>query len=240
VSTATISAAPAAPLPSAWEDCVDIFYAPGEVFARRRDGRFALALLVFTVLMTLLFFLSQRALAPIFDAQFADAMAKAGDGSSAWGRDRLEWLRVVSDRIGVLSFGIGLPLGTFALAMVVLAVARLAEIPLGPGGAVVAAVFSQYPRLIELAAGVAQGIILPPERLTSFYSISFSLARVLEPTGAPPLALAFAARVDVFTLWATLLLVISLRRLAGASAREAWFVAGILWLLGVLPVLLRS
>lgn len=240
MSTTTLSAAPAAPLPSAWEDCIDVFYAPGDVFARRRDGRFALALLVLTVLMTFFFFLSQRTLAPIFDAQFADAMARAAEGGSQWGRDRMEWLRVVSDRIGLLSFGIGLPIGAFVLAVLVLAVARLSEIRLTPGHAVVAAILSQYPRLIEQALNVAQGIVLPPEQLTSFYSVSLSLARVLEHTGAHPLALAFAARVDVFTLWATVLMVIALRRLAGATLQNACFAAGILWLLGVIPVLLRA
>ena len=32
-----------------WEDFVDIFYAPSSVFARRSDGKFGMALLLFVI-----------------------------------------------------------------------------------------------------------------------------------------------------------------------------------------------
>ncbi|MBV9110951.1 MAG: YIP1 family protein [Gemmatimonadetes bacterium] len=238
MSTTLASAAPPQRTPAAWEDCLDVFYDPAAVFDRRRDGRFALALLVLTVGMTFFFFLSQHTLSAVFDAQFARAME--AQGTSGWGRERMEWMRTLADRVGVLSFGVGLPLGVLLLAACTLGAARVADIPLAPGGALVAAVFSQYPRLLEQAANVVQGMVLPPERLASFYSVSFSLARVLEPLGVHPLALAFAARVDLFTLWSTALMVVALRRLAGATAAQAWYAAGLLWLLGVVPVLMRA
>ena len=36
---------------SLWEDFIEIFFAPSAVFARRRDGRFWLALIVYTLLI---------------------------------------------------------------------------------------------------------------------------------------------------------------------------------------------
>jgi hypothetical protein len=66
------------PEPAArWEDFIDIFVSPREVFARRADGSFALPLIVATVLIVALFFVMQSALATAFDAEFQRGMAQA-------------------------------------------------------------------------------------------------------------------------------------------------------------------
>ena len=44
MSDAPVSVAP--PKAAAWEDVLDIFYAPTEVFERRRDGKYLIAMLV--------------------------------------------------------------------------------------------------------------------------------------------------------------------------------------------------
>src|ERR671932_2052109 len=55
---------------SVWEDFIDIFYAPSQVFERRRDGRFGLALLVLALLTGILFYIFYRNTTAIWDAQF--------------------------------------------------------------------------------------------------------------------------------------------------------------------------
>ena len=63
--------------PSVWEDFVDIFIAPAEVFARREDGRFGIALLVLAVLITVLAIGTRSLMQPVFDAEFNRQMALA-------------------------------------------------------------------------------------------------------------------------------------------------------------------
>src|SRR5688572_22813679 len=71
--------APVAPAPpaSVWEDFIDIFYAPRQVFLRRIDGRFGLALLVNTVLIAVLYYMSSIVLASVFEAEMRRGMEAA-------------------------------------------------------------------------------------------------------------------------------------------------------------------
>ena len=70
--------ATASPTPSKagiWEDFIDIFMQPSQVFERRRDGKFGLALLALVVLSGVLFFALRNGIAPIMDAEMAKAAA---------------------------------------------------------------------------------------------------------------------------------------------------------------------
>ena len=61
--------------PGLWEDFIDIFYQPSQVFERRREGKFGLALLVLVVISGILFFALRNGIAPIMDAEMAKAAA---------------------------------------------------------------------------------------------------------------------------------------------------------------------
>jgi len=58
-----------------WEDFIDIFYQPSQVFERRRDGKFGMALLALVILSGVLFLALKNGLAPVMDAEMAKAAA---------------------------------------------------------------------------------------------------------------------------------------------------------------------
>ena len=60
-----------------WEDFIDIFYAPSQVFARREHGNFWVPLIVVTLLAGVLFYLNSGLFRPMVDAEFDRAMATA-------------------------------------------------------------------------------------------------------------------------------------------------------------------
>ena len=71
--------APAAPPPeraALWEDFLEIFIKPADVFERRRASGFAIPLLVLTVLFAVLFFGLKGAFQPMMDAENARAIAR--------------------------------------------------------------------------------------------------------------------------------------------------------------------
>ena len=71
-STANAAVAPAKS-PSFWEDVIDIFYQPAEVF-RRREGKSSWPPLLFVAIaMGVIVFATFNVLQPIFDAEFARA-----------------------------------------------------------------------------------------------------------------------------------------------------------------------
>ena len=74
-------------------------------------------------------------------------------------------------------------------------------------------------------------------KFRGMYSISFSPARFMDPDTTSPILLAFAGRVDIFVLWSTVLLAIGLHVLGRVPRTQAYIVAAVVWLLGVLPAL---
>lgn len=62
-----------APGPS---DLAEIYYAPAEVFERRRNGGFWLPLIVLVVASVVIFYATRNLMQPVFDAEWARAAAK--------------------------------------------------------------------------------------------------------------------------------------------------------------------
>ena len=59
------------------EDFVDIFYAPSQVYDRRRDGNFGLALVLLCVLGAVIFFATRAVLEPVYDATYEMSIREA-------------------------------------------------------------------------------------------------------------------------------------------------------------------
>lgn len=80
-------------------------------------------------------------------------------------------------------------------------------------------------RLLSVPAAIAQAPLQPAEvpRL-----LPSSLAALL-PATASPIAQAAASSVDLFTLWALVLLALGMARVAGASRLRAGLVVAVLW-----------
>jgi hypothetical protein len=102
------------------------------------------------------------------------------------------------------------------------------------------ATYSEVPRLVQILTNAAQGLLLPAEKLNSINAVSFSLARFLDPDQTSPIIIALASRVDVFTIWITVLLTIGLAVVGRIPRQQAAIAAAIVWLLGALPAMLGA
>src|SRR5690349_24332813 len=67
---------PASVTSSRWEDFIDVFIAPAQLFRRRIDGKFGHALVVLIVVIGVVFFLTRNAMQPILDAELQRSMAE--------------------------------------------------------------------------------------------------------------------------------------------------------------------
>src|SRR5690606_10128116 len=106
------------PTASLWEDFIDIFFAPAQVFARRPEGRFGIALLVLAITSALVAFGTQIALgdAILGDMQRAIENAPGGAESPAENRAQMRSFSTVTAVIGAL---IAVPVSVFGAALVV-------------------------------------------------------------------------------------------------------------------------
>jgi hypothetical protein len=223
-----------------WEDFVDIFYAPSSVFARRADGKFAKPLVFLVLAGTVLFFLTKNATQPIMDAEFARQSAKLLAKNPNMTAEQLSQGRGFFEMFAPLFFAFGITFSIFGTGLVLWLVGKLFDAKESVAAAIMIATYSEVPRLVQLLTNAAQGLVMSPERLNSMNSVGFNLARFMDPDKASPVLIALASRVDLFTIWVTVLLAIGLHVVGRIPKQQAYIAAGITWLVGALPALLGA
>ena len=233
----------AAPRPAAtgttrWDDYLEIFYKPSEVFRRREGTNPLLPLLVLFAGTIVLYFATRSAMQPIMDAEFARSAAQMARQNPqitpeqmAQGRGMMESFAGVM--IAVSTFIIPLLLG-----VVLWLVAKGAGSVATLGSAIMVAVFSYFPRLLEWLLSAVLALVTPEDQIRSRYSVTLGVGRFLDPATTSPLALAFLGRIDLFTIWVTVLLAIGIKVVGRIGTVPAAIVAALVWLIGALPALM--
>jgi Yip1-like protein len=218
-----------------WEDFVDIFYNPSAVFARRADGKFRMPLLLLVVVGTVLVFLTKNAVQPIMDAEFARQSAAAMRKNTNLTAEQMATGRGIFETFAPIFFAIGLTFSVFGTGFILWLVGKLFDATESITAAIMIATYSEVPRLVQIITNAAQGLIMSPESLNSMNAVAFNLARFMDPDKASPVLVALASRVDLFTIWVTVLLAIGLHVVGKIPKQQAGIAAGITWLIGALP-----
>jgi hypothetical protein len=214
------------------DDFMDIFYAPSSVFARRANASFWIPLLIVSVLFGVIFLANRDLIEPIIDAETSRALAKTGQQLSA---DQIATMKKASGVIGMIGAFVGAPIGMLLLGVVIWLVGKFFDATESINAAIVVAVFSYVPRVVEGIVNRAQGLFVDPSSLTSRYSLSLGVGRFLDPDTTSPILLALVGRIDLFTIWVTVLIAIGLAVTGKISRAKAAIAAAVIWLLGALP-----
>ncbi|MDQ6770791.1 MAG: YIP1 family protein [Gemmatimonadota bacterium] len=222
-----------------WEDFVDIFYAPSSVFARRSDGKFGMPLLFLIVVGTVLFFLTKNAMQPVMDAEFARRSVDMMKKNPSLTAEQMSSSRGMFETLGPLFFAIGLTLTVFGTGLVLWLVGKLFDAKESVAAAIMIATYAEVPRIVQILTNAAQGLLMPPDKLTSMNSVGFSPARFMDPDGSAVM-IALLSRVDLFTIWVTVLLAIGLHVVGKIPKQQAAIAAAIVWVVGALPALLGA
>jgi hypothetical protein len=232
--------APVAAPASTWEDFVDIFYAPSQVFARRERGSVWMPLVVVTLLMGTLFYLNSGALQPIFDAEFDRGMAVVVRGNPKIPPETIERMRGFASRIGQVGMFIFTPLAMFGVGCAMWLAGKLVDATQTFHAALVVAAYAYVPRVLESAVNGMQGLLLDPAQLDGRFRLSLGPGRFLDPDTVSPLLLAFVGRLDLFTLWITVLIAIGLSVTGRIPLGRAAIAAALVWLIGGLPLMFQA
>jgi hypothetical protein len=214
---------------SVWEDFVDIFYAPSSVFARRRDGRFALALVILTVLMGILFYASQTVLAEAMRAEFARAVE--GQQLTA---EQMAGMERMAGIFGTIGFAVTFPIGVLLTGLVLWLVGKAFGSVAGFAAAAMVATYAQTPKVLQQLAAILQGLVMEP--VSSIYHVTLSPARFMDPEQTSAVVMGLLGRLDVFVIWSTVLLAIGLAVVGRVPRSQAYLAAAVVWLLGAVPI----
>jgi hypothetical protein len=229
--------APAAPAPeraALWEDFLEIFIKPADVFERRKASGFVIPLVVLTVLFAVLWFGLKGAFQPMMDAENARAIARVMAKNPQITEEMIAGNRAMGEKLGPLMVMIGVPIAVLFIGLFTWGAGKLV------GAATMIATYSYFPRLLELLVSGAQVLLLPEEQITGRASVSLGAARALDPDTASTTLMAVLMRVDVFTLWVTFLLAVGLRVVGKVPMSKALVAAGVVWVLGGLFTFLTS
>ena len=230
--------APAERPPSLWEDLLEIFYAPTAVFERRRETpAFGLALLVFVILALGLFLVFKNVNEPVMDAEMKRSMAQMMKQNPKVTPEMAASFTETGKKfavLGVLGFSCLIPL---LLGLCLWVVGKVLESKAELGQLMMVATYSYYPRVLESILNAVQLLIVPEDSIHSRFSVSLGVGRILNQDQVNPYLFALVSRIDVFTIWVTVLLGIGLHVMGRVPRDRAILGAVLMWLIGaILPL----
>ena len=237
---ATQAAPAATPRAAVWEDFIDIFYAPSAVFRRRETGNFFIPLAVITILCGVLFSLNSGALQPMFDAEFDRQMATAMRQNPNIPPEAVERMRGFALRIQQVAMFIFMPIAIFGVGVTTWLVGKLVDATQTFRAALVVAAYAHAPRIVDSVLHGIQGLFLDPAELDGRFRLSFGVGRFLDPDTVSPLLLAVVGRIDLITIWITVLVAIGLCVTGRIPLRKAAIAAAIVWFVGGLPLIIPA
>ena len=223
-----------------WEDFLEIFVAPSEVFARREKSNFLLPLVVLTVLITVVFLGTQGAIQPAYQADGARRMAAALEANPQLTAEALEGGARTMERLLPIIVFVATPITILLTGLVLWVAGKFVGAKQAFGAAMLVATFANFPRLIQSLVNGIQGLVLPVESLDGMSRLSIGPARFLNPDLASPLMLALAMRADLFILWITVLLAIGLKVTGKITMGAAAAAAAMVYVVGAFPAILGA
>jgi hypothetical protein len=225
---------------SVWEDFIDIFYAPSTVFERRASSGFFLPMLVVTLLTGILFIVNSGVLAPIMDAEMGRAIAGMQRKGATLSPEQLESMRSMNEKLSKVFVFIFLPVGIFFTGLALWLLGKLVDSRQTLGQALMVTSYAFLPRVIEGVSTSVQGLLLDPASMNGRYRISLGVGRFFDPDTTSPMLLALVGRLDVFTIWITVLLAIGLAVTGRIPRQRAAIAAVLVWIVGALPGVLQA
>ena len=187
---------------STWEDVLDIFYAPREVFERRRDGRYLVPMLVLCVVTVVVFFLSQQMNEALQDAEFARVVRENNLAPEA-ARSAREMGRKFG-QLAIYFVPVLVAIGAWIGGLILLVVGKMMGAKLTYAQAVTIAVLATMPEMLGRIMVGVQSMFIDTSTAAHRYSFSISASRFV-PGDANNWLLKLGALVDPFVIWGIVL-----------------------------------
>jgi hypothetical protein len=154
--------------------------------------------------------------------------------------EQIETMRTVQDKISKVAVFIFLPIGIFFTGLALWLFGKLVGARATLSQALMVSSYAFVPKIVEGVATAVQGLLLDPARMNGRYRISLGVGRFFDPDVASPVLLAFVGRLDVFTIWITVLLAIGLSVVGRIPRSRAAIAAALVWLMGALPGVMQA
>lgn len=217
---------------SVFEDIVDIFASPSEVFARRAGGSPWAPMGILIVISAILYFATKGLMQPIMDAEFTRAAQRQMAANPQITAEQMEQGRAFFQKIGFIFVLVGIPISIGFVGVLLWLVGKAFGAVESIGDAMVIATYAWFPRIISMIIGAVMAVMADPAKLNSMFSVTVSAGKFLDPDTTSHALFMMAGRVDVFIIWQTVLLGIGLSVMGKIPRANAFIAAAIMWVIG--------
>lgn len=236
-TAAETSAAPVKPV-SFWEDVIEIFIHPADVYRRRADKSVWPPMLFVAITIGVITFATfNTVFAPIFEAEFARNSAKMLAKNPNMPADALDKMRDMTMTISKFALPVVMIVTMFVLGVFTWLLSKIVGAKTTFNQGLVIAAWAYFPRVLGSILGGVQGLLMDSSKLTSQFSIGFSPARFMDPDTTNPLMLQIAGRFDLLTIWVTILLAIGVYVTGKVSKGQAAVFGILIFVVGALPAI---
>ncbi|MCC7053437.1 MAG: YIP1 family protein [Gemmatimonadaceae bacterium] len=206
MDTQPVQAAPANA--GSWEDALDIFYAPRQVFERRRDGKYWIPLLILCAVSVAIYFLSIQFNEAVADAEFSRAMAEqAAKGGQKMTAEQVAAAKAFAGKFKALVvyiLPVMLVISAWVSGVIIMLLGNMMGGKLNFAQGVTVGVLANFPEVLGRAVVGVQGLFLDTATVTSKYAFATSVARFMS-ADANKFLLKLGALADPFVIWSSVL-----------------------------------
>lgn len=187
---------------STWEDVLDIFYIPEEVFERRRDGKYLVPLIVLCLLTVVVYFLSQQMNGALQEAELTRSLRDRGVTG-----DQAAQAKAFAEKfsgLAVYLLPFFMAIGSWISGLIIMLLGNMmgGKFNFAQGTAI--AVLASMPELLGRVLVGAQSFLIDTTTAAHRYSFSFNVSRFI-PAGTNNWLLKFGALADPFVIWGLVL-----------------------------------
>jgi hypothetical protein len=217
---------------SRWEDYIDIFFSPAELFRRRASDRIAPPLLTLLGLAIVFYLIMLPAAGIIMRASLA-----ANPQAAAVMNGRMGTIFMLMGSIMVpITYSIMLACTAFLLWLI----GRIADTRTVFGRTMLIATYAGFVMLLSQVAGNVMILIHGEAGLDIVRDVSFGALRFVGSKDMDQMTMALLRRFELFAIWQAVLWAIGLREIYKISTGRAAFIAAITWALFALPAVIMA
>ena len=233
----TVTPPPAPATTPLWEDFLDIFTSPSAVFERRKDDpAFFVPWIVFVVAIAVLVLGGWSLLEDVYRADQMRGVEKYIASHPDLPANVVEQMRSGGPGAGFVKYIIPVAAGFIVLlvGLVTWVSGKIVGAKTQMGQAFMIAAYAFFPKILGAVASIVLVLVLPETMLTTASHLTLGPAIALDPATTSPALLAFATRLDVFTIWTTVLIALGLKVTGGIDTQKAIIAGVVIWLIGAL------
>jgi hypothetical protein len=220
------------PTASRWEDYIDIFFSPAELYRRRAADRVGPPLITLLVLSVIVYAAMLPATGMIMRTSAAAANPEAAEAIARMGP--------IFQVIGGITVPITFLVITAGTALVLWLTSRFAEIRADYSRAMLIVTYAAFVYLLAQIAGYVAVLIHGEAGLDVIRHTSFGPLRFVGTGEMNPVLMALLRRLDVFALWQAVLWGIGLSAIYGVTRGRAAIAAAAAWILVAIPTIVLA